>query len=284
VTVGGTTLVGLLRHARYEVIPTAGVAEQVLACVPRELTVTVTASPSKGLEATLELTEGLRAGGYRVVPHLSARLVRDGAHLREIVDRLRAAGVDDVFVPAGDADPPAGRFDAALPVLVELTRLGRPFPSIGIPGYPESHPRIDDDVTVQAMWDKRAHATYIVSNLCFDARALATWIARVRRRQVTLTIHLGVAGPVESAKLLAVATKIGVAESSRFLRTHPLWLTNLIRPGGYSPEHLLHRVSHLLTAPDAAVVGLHVYTFNQLAETERWRQRMLQGPPRGWVK
>ncbi|MDT7607500.1 MAG: methylenetetrahydrofolate reductase [Pseudonocardiales bacterium] len=276
----GATLVGLLRHARYEVIPTAGVAENVLAYVPLELTVTVTASPAKGLEATLELTELLRAAGYRVVTHLSARLVRDGAHLREIVDRLRAVGVDDVFVPAGDADPPAGRFDAALPLLVELTHLGGPFPSVGIPGYPESHPRIDDDVTVQAMWDKRGYATYIVSNLCFDARVLATWVARVRRRQVTLPIHLGVAGPVESTKLLAIATKIGVGESTRFLRTHPLWLTNLIRPGGYSPVRLLHRVSNLLTAPDSGVAGLHVYTFNQLAETERWRQRMLEGQPR----
>jgi methylenetetrahydrofolate reductase (NADPH) len=126
------------------------------------------------------------------------------------------------------------------------------------------------------MWDKREHATYIVSNLCFDARVLATWIARVRRRQVTLPIHLGVAGPVESTKLLAVATKIGVGESTRFLRTHPSWLTNLIRPGGYAPERLLHRVSNLLTAPDSTVAGLHVYTFNQLAETERWRQRMLR--------
>jgi methylenetetrahydrofolate reductase (NADPH) len=39
-------------------------------------------------------------------------------------------------------------------------------------------------------------------------------------------------------------------------------------------------VSNLLTAPDSGVAGLHVYTFNQLAETERWRQRMLEGQPR----
>jgi hypothetical protein len=28
--------------------------------------------------------------------------------------------------------------------------------------------------------------------------------------------------------------------------------------------------------PDPRIVAVHVYTFNQLAETERWRQRMLQ--------
>ena len=86
------------------------------------------------------------------------------------------------------------------------------------------------------------------------------------------------AGPVETTKLLAVATKIGVGESTRVLRSHPLWFTNLIRPGGYSPERLLRRVGRLLTVADPAVVEVHVYTFNQLAETERWRQRMLQQP------
>ncbi|MGH3658393.1 MAG: hypothetical protein ACRDUA_17200, partial [Micromonosporaceae bacterium] len=88
----------LLRTARYEVIPTNGVEEQVLAAVPREITITVTASPVKGLSATLDLTERLVGSGYRVVPHLSARLIRDEVHLSEIVDRLRALGVSDVFV------------------------------------------------------------------------------------------------------------------------------------------------------------------------------------------
>ena len=91
--------------------------------------------------------------------------------------------MDDVFVPAGDADPPAGPYDGALPVLRRLSELGSPFARVGITGYPESHPLIHDDITIQAMWDKRAHATYIVSNLCFDARVLGEWIGRIRRRR-----------------------------------------------------------------------------------------------------
>ena len=90
------------------------------------MTVTVTASPARGLDATLDLTERLAARGYRVVPHLSARLVADDAHLAAIVARLLACGVDDVFVPAGDADPPAGQFDSALSLLTRLTEMGTP--------------------------------------------------------------------------------------------------------------------------------------------------------------
>jgi len=260
---------GWRRDIRYEVIPTRTVEDAIATSVPTDVTITVTASPTKGLDPTLDLTERLTKRDYRVVPHLSARLVADRTHLEEIVDRLLTAGVDDVFVPAGDADPPAGPFHGALPLLAELTALGRPFPHVGITGYPQSHPSIDDDIVVQAMWDKRAHATYIVSNLCFDPKVLTSWVQRVRRRGVDLPIRLGLAGPVERTKLLAMAGKIGVGESARFFGKHVSWFARLAT--AYSPDRLLDRVTPVLSAPELAVPGLHVFTFNQVAETERWR-------------
>ncbi|MFJ8361160.1 5,10-methylenetetrahydrofolate reductase [Streptomyces sp. NPDC093984] len=265
----------LLDRVRYEVLPAKATEEKVLAHVPRDVVVTVTASPVKGLEPTLALTERLTAHGFRVVPHVPARLLRDDTHLKDVAERLRTAGVDDVFVPAGDADPPAGTYDGALPVLRRLSELGRPFAHTGITGYPESHPLIHDDITIQAMWDKRAHATYIVSNLCFDPRLLGDWIARIRRRDVTLPVYVGVAGPVQRAKLLSMATRIGVGESTRFLTRHPSWFLRFATPGGYAPERLLTRAAETLTAPSAGVAGLHLFTFNQIAETESWRRALL---------
>lgn len=266
----------LLDHVRYEVLPAKATEDKVLAHVPRDVVVTVTASPVRGLEPTLDLTARLAGHGYRVVPHVPARLLRDEVHLKDVVDRLRDAGVDDVFVPAGDADPPAGAYEGALPVLRGLGELGGPFARVGVTGYPESHPLLHDDVTVQAMWDKREHATYIVSNLCFDPRVLAGWIARIRRRGVLLPVHVGVAGPVQRAKLLSTATRIGVGESTRFLTRHPSWFLRFAAPGGYAPERLLTRAEPALTAPSAGVAGLHLFTFNQIAETERWRRALLE--------
>lgn len=266
----------LLSRVRYEVLPAKATEDKVLAHVPRDVVVTVTASPVKGLEPTLDLATRLAAHGYRVVPHVPARLLRDDAHLKDVTGRLRAAGVDDVFVPAGDADPPAGVYEGALPVLRRLAELGAPFAEVGITGYPESHPLLHDDLTIQAMWDKRAHATYIVSNLCFDARVLGEWIGRIRRRHITLPVHVGVAGPVQRAKLLTMAAKIGVGESTRFLTRHASWFVRLAAPGGYAPERLLARSGAALTAPSAKVAGLHLFTFNQIAETERWRRAALE--------
>ncbi len=273
---GGLRLLGpLLQQARYEVLPTAGAEQAVLESVPREFTVTVTASPAKGLEPTLALTERLIGHGYRVVPHLSARQVRDHGHLDEIVPRLVTAGVDDVFVPAGDADPPAGKFTSALDLLERLTELGNPFARVGITGYPQTHPKIEDDVTVQAMWDKRRHATYIVSNLCLDPATLRHWITRIRRRGVTLPLLLGLAGPVDRTKLMTMATKIGVADSARFAAGHSGSLVKLATPGAYQPERLLSRLAHTLADPQSKVEGLHIFTFNQVSQTQTWRQRLL---------
>ncbi|WP_369167561.1 5,10-methylenetetrahydrofolate reductase [Streptomyces sp. R28] len=272
---GTTGLRALLDSVRYEVLPAKATEDKVLAHVPRDVVVTVTASPVKGLEPTLDLTGRLAAHGYRVVPHVPARLLRDDLHLKEVADRLREAGVDDVFVPAGDSDPPAGVYDGALPVLRRLSELGGPFAHVGVTGYPESHPLIHDDVTIQAMWDKREHATYIVSNLCFDPRVLGDWIFRIRRRGVALPVQVGIAGPVQRAKLLAMATKIGVGESTRFLTKHASWFARFAAPGGYAPDRLLTRAEEALTAPSAGVAGLHLFTFNQIAETEQWRRALL---------
>jgi methylenetetrahydrofolate reductase (NADPH) len=266
----------LLQRPRYEVFPAKSTEETVLEWVPRDLTVTVTASPAKGLDPTLALTERLAISGYRVVPHLSARLVRDDAHLADIVARLTACGVEDVFVPAGDADPPAGRFDSALSLLNRLAEMGRPFARVGVTGYPESHPRIGDDITIQAMWDKRQHAAYLVSNLCFDPATLRHWIQRVRARGVTMPMFIGIAGPVDRARLLRMATKAGVAESARFLTGHTEWLLRLGTPAGYNPARLLERTGATLADPASAVEGLHVFTFNQVRQTEQWRRSLLE--------
>jgi methylenetetrahydrofolate reductase (NADPH) len=269
----------LLRAPRYEVFPGAGTEQAVLEWVPRELTVTVTASPARGLEPTLDLATSLAGHGYTAVPHVTARLVRDDAHLADIVARLTAAGISDIFVPGGDADPPAGRFHSALELLEQLAEMGRPFTRVGITGYPETHPKIDDDITIQSMWDKRRHAAYLVSNLCFDPATLRRWITRVRARGVTLPLLVGLAGPVDRARLLRMAAVAGVSESARFLAGHTEWFLRLGVPGGYSPQRLLDRVSGTLTDPAAAVEGLHIFTFNQLRQTEKWRRQMLALTP-----
>jgi methylenetetrahydrofolate reductase (NADPH) len=184
--------------------------------------------------------------------------------------------VDDVFVPGGDAPHPAGPFEGALPLLERLTEMGSPFSRVGITGYPERHPKIGDDVIIQSMWDKRRHAHYIVSNVCFDGATLARWIQRIRKRGVTLPLYAGLASPAERTRLLKMAAVAGASESARFITRHPGWIVRFWLPGGYSPDRLLEQAAPVLTTPDAGVAGLHLFTFNQLQQAEQWRRAALE--------
>jgi methylenetetrahydrofolate reductase (NADPH) len=269
-------LLELLARPRYEVVPLAGVEEQVLAHVPPEVKVTVTVSPTKGLDPTLELSERLAAAGYAVVPHLSARLVRDRAHLRSLLRRLERAGIEEAFVVAGDASRPAGQFEGAADLLRAMARDGHGLREVGITGYPESHPLIDDETTIQAMFEKAEFATYIVSQICFDARVTAQWIENVWARGTRLPIHVGIPGIVHAAKLLRVSAKIGLGDSARFLRKHGTRMRRLLTPGAYAPDRLLRDLAPALAGPEERVAGFHVFTFNEVAATERWRQRLLE--------
>ena len=268
------TLTRFLSHPRYEVLPTEESGDLVMRNLPTEVTITVTSSPRRGIEATLALAERLAGGGYAVVPHLAARLVRDEPHLKEILARLDAIG-GRVFVVAGDSQQAAGAFPDSVSLLEAIASHAPAMKEIGVTGYPERHGFIDDDLTIQAMWDKRRQATYIVSNLCFDVRVVKKWIARVRKRGVPLPIFIGMAGVADPAKLLRVSTRIGIADSARFLRGHTNWLMRLIQPGGYAPDRFATGLMPELARPDMKVAGIHVFTFNEIEPTEQWRQQML---------
>lgn len=236
--------------------------------MPAEVNVTVTTSPKKGLEPTLELSERLAGHGYTVVPHLAARHVRDRVELGEIVERLRGFGASDVLVMAGDAPEPVGEFAGALPLLKALAELGNPFPEVGITGYPESHAFISDRATIRAMFEKERFGTYIVSQICFGPGATAAWVAAVWERGTRLPIHIGIPGAVDRSKLLRVSERIGVGDSLCRLRDDPN------QDVDFDPGPLVAGLEHHVDER-RNVAGFHIFTFNELEATERWRQRML---------
>jgi methylenetetrahydrofolate reductase (NADPH) len=237
---------------------------------------TVTASPSRGLDGSSSLAEDLAGRGYRVACHVSARLVRGEGHLREILGRLDSAGLRDALVIAGDARESAGPYEGAADLLRAMAELGHPLEHVGISGYPESHPFLSDEETIEAMFEKEPYATYIVSQVCFDAATIAWWIDAVRDRGTKLPIDIGIAGVVGWPRLWRIARRVGVGESARFVSKRRSWLGRLAAPGGYNPADLVDELAPTVVDPAADVAGFHVFTFNELEATERWRRETLE--------
>jgi methylenetetrahydrofolate reductase (NADPH) len=268
-------LARLLQGPTFELVPLKNALDQA-ANLPGAATVSVTASPAKGIEATIALCEQLQARGFRAVPHVSARMIRDRSHLTDLIAWLEGAGVDRAFVVGGDAKEP-GAYPDGLSLLREMAEIGHPLSEIGIPCYPQGHPFIADGPILEALRAKAAFASYMTTQLCFDPGAIATWIAMRRAAGITLPIHVGVPGVAEPHKLLAISARIGVADTHRFLTKNIRFVARLVRSGGfYRPDALLEGLAPHLADPAAGIVDLHLYTFNAVDTFEVWRRAYLE--------
>jgi methylenetetrahydrofolate reductase (NADPH) len=263
-----------LAHPRFELIPIKGVEEHARH-LPPGAKVTVTCSATRGLEETLLLTERLAERGLEVVPHISARLVVDEAHLRDILRRLADLNLREIFVIGGDAKAPAGPFSGALDLLRAVAHLGHGFEEIGVAAYPEYHPFMEADTLRRVLEEKQPFATYMVTQICFDSEVIARWLGDVRERGINLPVHIGIPGVVDTKRLLGVSLRIGVGDSTRFLLKHTNMVARLLTPRSYQPDELVDQLAPCFDVPEYNIRGLHINTFNQIESTEKWRQEML---------
>lgn len=267
-------LLTLVRGARYELIPLKGVRDKADALAPGS-TVTVTASPSHGAEATLMLAEWLAARGHAVIPHLSAHMIRDRVHLADLLDRARAAGLREAFVVGGDGQQHA-EFRDGLALLQAMHEIGHPFERIGVPAYPEGHVGIPNDVLLRALKEKQHFAHSMTTQMSFNPKAVSTWVARVRSEGIRLPVHLGVPGVTELSKLMTIAARIGVSDSARYLKKNRQMVGRLMSPGSFGADAFLEALAGTIADREAQIGGLHLFTFNQIEDTAAWQRRMLE--------
>ena len=246
--------------------------------------VSMTCSPATSIEATLDESERLIAAGHRVTPHISARMVRSFEHLGEIHARLCALGTREIFVVGGDADPPGCFFDAiefldAFLALDGVNPAARQVDHIGYPSYPDTHPLItnaqlhDALHRKQAMILKSGRTAHVSTQMCFSHEQIRSWLRAERSAGLTVPVHLGVPGVVDRTKLMTMGLRLGVGTSLRYLSKNKKALGRLMTTRSFDPGILLRPLSGDLES--LGIDGLHLYTFNQVAATETWRERAL---------
>ena len=263
----------LVAAPKFELIPLKN-ALDAASSLPPGARVTITASPSHGIESTIELAEQMAAAGHDAVPHLSAHMIRDRAHLGEMLDRCRAAGFREAFVVGGDAKD-RGELHDGLALLRAMQELDHPFETIGVPGYPEGHPDIAQERLLEVLLEKQRSASYLATQMCFDPAAIVRWIAEMRRVGVTLPVHLGTPGVADIAKLMTISARIGIADSARYLKKNKRMVGHLLTPGKFGPDALLEGVAPAIADPSARIEALHLFTFNQVSATVEWQRRMV---------
>ena len=256
-------------RARFEVLPFDDIAAEA-ARLPRPARVTITCLPKDGPDRGVETAARVRQLGHSVTVNIAARMVRDRDHLDQLLAGMADAGVEDLFLIAGDIEDPVGDYSSA----VELLPLVADHPErpelIGVAGYPEGHPLISDDELERALRAKSRLADYVVTQMCFDAQTLRGWIEREREQGLELPVVIGMPGKVTRRKLVRMATRIGVGPSLDFLRKQKGLRALLSRRS--TADRLFDGVVPLLDDPRLAVAGFQYFTFNELLQTWEWHQ------------
>ncbi len=264
----------LLDQAYMEVFPTRSILDR-LVHIPRHSYVAITCSPVHGLEPTLELMEELRAlpeqRQLRLIPHVAARMVRDKGHLREILARIEAASVNSIFVPGGDAQKPAGEYDNSLDLLRDMAEIGHRIKDIGIAAHPEGHPVVDDRELLRLLQQKQQFSTYLVTQMCFDPKALVAWLKDIRNAGVNLPAWIGLPGVADMSKLISLSLRIGVGQSVNMLKKQKGLFRKIFSAKPYQPDDLLAGLAPHLDDPGIHIPGFHLFSFNDVERTERWR-------------
>jgi methylenetetrahydrofolate reductase (NADPH) len=268
----------LVAGMRYELVPLKSV-EAAIAALPPASPVSVTCSPAKGLEATLELTARLLDLGHDAVPHLAARQVEGPEHVARLARWLRDHGVGEVFVVAGDAPDPLGPYADAPAFLRRFLEHDSGVQHVGIPGYPDGHPLIPATALRDALREKEALladagvAGSVTTQMCFDPARVRAWLLEARTRGLELPVELGIAGVVHRSALMKMGVRLGVGASLRYLRKNRATMARMLAPGHFDPSELVDALAG--QAGTLGITGLHVFTFNAVADTHAWQRSVL---------
>ncbi len=268
----------LVENAALELIPMKSLDEAVRALRPASR-ISMTCSPAKSIEATLDETERLVALGHTVTPHISARMVQSDEHLRSIAARVEEIGVTEIFVVAGDADPHGVFFDA-IEFLEAFLALDPAVTHIGYTAYPDTHPLIDEQQLHDALHRKQAlilgsgRTAHVTTQMCFSAEQIRTWLQGERDAGFTVPVHLGLPGVIDRAKLMTMGMRLGVGTSLRYLSKNRKSLSKLMTQRAFQPDQLLRPMAQ--DFDQLGIEGLHLFSFNQVATTEEWRDRTLR--------
>ncbi len=274
----------MIAGASIELVPMASLERAASELRPHSR-VSMTCSPAKSIETTLDESARLIALGHMVVPHISARMVRSTEHLHEIHARLRELDIREIFVVGGDADPPGCFFDAVefLDAFLALDdadgAAARQIDHIGCPAYPDAHPLISNEQLHAALHRKQeailttGRTAHVSTQMCFSPDQIRAWLRIERDAGLTVPVHLGVPGVIDRPKLITMGMRLGVGTSLRYLSKNRTALGRLMTQRAFEPDALLRPLAADLEP--LGIDGVHLYTFNQVDATERWRERTL---------
>jgi len=250
--------------------------------LPARAPIYVPAIPNSPLSELIAAATRVRAQGFEPVPHLAARRIESHAALEDLLSRLsRWANVRRALVIGGDVPNAAGPFNSALELIDSGLLQRHGIAEIGIAGYPEGHPRLSPETLDRALAAKieaaeqTGLAVTIVTQFCFDAPAIMSWIKRLRAHGFEHPVRVGMAGPASFAALMRYARLCGVRASAHGLACQPGLVKHLL--GTSTPDRIVRPLAEGCDEQALGRVSAHFFSFGGAAATARWASAAAAG-------
>ena len=256
-------------------------AHEIAALLPSGTPVYVNHLPRHRLLDTIPTLMAVREAGLEPVPHIAARRIRDRGEFTAFLGRaVGEAGVRKALILGGDEPQAAGPYADGAALIREGLLAKAGLREIGLPGYPEGHPRIPRETLEQAFAEKLSLAaaqglgSYVVTQFSFAPARIVEYCASLARSAPSVPVYVGLAGPTNPLALLRFAQRCGVSASLRALRAQGMDAVRLVTHT--DPADQLAALAHYCAVhADCNVVGVHLFTFGGVAAAARWINRQL---------
>ncbi|MFB8369789.1 methylenetetrahydrofolate reductase [Pseudarthrobacter sp. NPDC055928] len=245
-----------MENYRFKIAPSRDAEEMVKRFLPSRSELTISCVPAHGISETLETAARLSGQGYRVIPHLPARMIPSTSFLRKILAILAGSDIGRILVMAGDGAQ-EGPYAESLHLMEDISELSNGSFQLGIVGHPEVHPHVPNPALYDALLAKQHLAADITTQLCFDVKILRSYLQRLRNDGINLPVWASAPCPLGRDELIDAASRLGVGASLHTIKRLGPLARRQFRHGAFDLEQF-----SLALGPDFA--GLHINTFNRL--------------------
>ena len=221
--------------------------------------------------------------GYRVMPHFPARIIKDlGVLERWIKSYSEDAGVSEALLLAGSPRNPLGSLENSMQLLDTGLFDKYGFGRLHVAGHPEGNKDIDQDTSGERIaealrWKQRFSQRTdaqmaVVTQFSFSATSVVRWAESLKKNEIDLPIHVGVAGPTKLQTLIYFAISCGVGPSIQVLQKRAADLSKLLLP--YEPtDVLLELAAQLDNAQKTNISNIHFFPLGGIQATADWLKK-----------
>ena len=232
------------------------------------------------IEDTVSTAKKITDQGFRAMPHFPARIIKDKVMLSEWISMYKnEAGVENALLIAGGANKPYGDYDSSIQLIESELFDQADFKNLHIAGHPEGNKDIDPDgstknVDAALQWkqnfkNKTNAKMAITTQFAFDAGPIIEWANSIKKAEIDIPIHIGIAGPAKLQTLIKFALACGVGPSLKVLQKRATDVTKLLLP--YEPTEVLSQLAdHKAKNPDFNISNVHFFPLGGIKTNANW--------------